>query len=196
MTHPQNPQRIMAFAPSSKGLGFVVLETPHMLVNWGVKSISKENKNADSLKKSKQLIEHYRPDVLVLENCRNSQRHKRIQKLIDALKSLGLRHQVKVVLLSQEQVRKTLFADGRGTKHELATLLAEEFPEELAARLPSKRRPWNSEAHGMGIFDAANLAWAFQVKESRQNVRLKEPNQLTHGDAASSSSPISGNWGK
>jgi len=165
--HPQKPRRILAFAPSSKGLGFVVLETPHALVDWGVKSVKKQNKNADSLKKARQLTELYRPHVLVLENCRNSRRCQRIQKLIAALKSQAQSQHVKVILLSQQQTRKVFFADQPGTKHALATMLAQEFPEELASRLPGKRRPWNSEAHGMGIFDAAALAWAFQLKEIR-----------------------------
>lgn len=164
---PQRPQRILAIDPSSKGLGFVVLETPHTLVNWGVKSVQLQNKNADSLKKAKKLIEHYRPDVLVLEDCQNSRRHQRIQKVIAALQTLASGDHVQVVLLSQEQVRKVFFADQPGTKHALATLLAQEFPEELAARLPDKRRLWNSEAYGMGIFDAAALAWAFQLRKGK-----------------------------
>ncbi len=163
---PPKPQRILAFAPSSKGLGFVVLETPHTLVDWGVKTVKTQHKNADSLKKAKQLTDLYRPDVLVLEDCHNSRRGLRIKKLITALKAQAKSQHVKVVLLSQKQVRKVFFSEQPGTKHALATLLAQEFPEELASRLPDKRRPWNSEAHGMGIFDAAALAWAFQLMQT------------------------------
>jgi hypothetical protein len=41
-----------------------------------------------------------------------------------------------VALFSREQVRRVFFADGRGTKHALAEILAKKFPEELGSRLP------------------------------------------------------------
>jgi len=50
------------------------------------------------------------------------------------------------------------FADGQGTKHALAEILAARFPEELGCRLPPKRRPWMSEDYRMDIFDAVALA--------------------------------------
>ena len=43
----------------------------------------------------------------------------------------------------------------------LAEMLAGKFPEELASRLPPKRRPWMSEDPRMDIFDAVGLAVAF-----------------------------------
>jgi hypothetical protein len=40
----------------------------------------------------------------------------------------------------------------------LAEILATRFPEELAPRLPPKRKPWISEDYRMDIFDAVALA--------------------------------------
>jgi hypothetical protein len=50
------------------------------------------------------------------------------------------------------------FADGCGTKHALAEIIAERFPKELGFRLPPKRRAWMSEDSRMDIFDAVALA--------------------------------------
>jgi Holliday junction resolvasome RuvABC endonuclease subunit len=72
--------------------------------------------------------------------------------------ALAKSHKVMVKLFSQEQVRRTFFADGQATKHALAEIIAKRFPEELASRLPPKRKPWVSEYYQMDIFDAVALA--------------------------------------
>jgi len=56
--------------------------------------------------------------------------------------SLAQGRTIKVVLFSQQQVRRVFFADGCGTRHALAEIIARRFPEELGFRLPPKRRPW------------------------------------------------------
>jgi hypothetical protein len=71
-------------------------------------------------------------------------------------------------MFSQKRIRKAFFADGRGTKHALATQLANRFPEELGNRLPPKRRAWDSEDYRMGIFDAVALAVAFRLRKESQ----------------------------
>ncbi len=63
-----------------------------------------------------------------------------------------------MALFSHEHVRQVFFADGQGTKHALAEILAKRFPEELGSRLPPKRRAWMSEDSRMDIFDAVALA--------------------------------------
>jgi hypothetical protein len=42
----------------------------------------------------------------------------------------------------------------------LATAVAQRFPDELAARLPPKRKAWASEDARMDIFEAVALAVA------------------------------------
>ena len=50
-----------------------------------------------------------------------------------------------------------------GTKQEMAEALAKQFPDELASRLPEKRKAWKSEDARMDIFEAVALAVAFQI---------------------------------
>ena len=83
--------------------------------------------------------------------------------------ALAKQHKVNVKLLTRAKVRRAFLADGEGTKHALAVLLAARFPKELQTRLPPKRRPWMSEDYRMGIFDAVALAVAFQsTRKSRR----------------------------
>jgi hypothetical protein len=67
-------------------------------------------------------------------------------------------------LRPDEQLQQIYFADGRGTKHALAEIIAKRFPGELASRLPPKRKPWMSEDYRMSIFDAVALVLAFRKR--------------------------------
>jgi Holliday junction resolvasome RuvABC endonuclease subunit len=136
-----------------------VLEGHKELVDWGVKSVEGD-KNAGSMEKVEELIAHYNPHVMVLEDtlAKGSRRCARIQALTKRLIALAESRTIKVALFSQKKIRRVFFADGCGTKHALAEIIAERFPEELGFRLPPKRRAWMSEDSRMDIFDAVALA--------------------------------------
>ncbi len=155
---PKYP-RILAIAPSTRGFGYAVLEGHKELVDWGVKSVTGD-KNARSIEKVEELIAHYNPHVMVLEDtlAKGSRRSARIQALTKRLIAVAESRTIKVALFSQKQIRRVFFTDDRGTKHALAEIIAERFPEELGFRLPPKRRPWMSEDYRMAIFDAVALA--------------------------------------
>src|ERR1017187_30907 len=155
---PKHPL-ILAIAPSTKGFGYAVLEGHKELVDWGVKSVTGD-KNAGSIEKVEEMIAHYNPQVMALEDtvAEGSHRAPRIQKLTKRLINLAKSRPVKVTLFSREQVRRAIFADGCGTKHALAEIIANRFPEELGFRLPPKRRAWMSEDSRMDIFYAVALA--------------------------------------
>jgi Holliday junction resolvasome RuvABC endonuclease subunit len=158
-----NPKqfRILAIAPVTRGFGYAVLEGQDTLVNWGVKTVKgKGNKNAKSLPKVEELIAHYQPGVLVLEDAsaKGSLRHPRIRRLCQQIIKVAATHKVSVKLFSREQVMKLLIPDGQGTKHALAEIVANRFPEQLGSKLPPKRKAWMREHYQMGIFDAVGLA--------------------------------------
>ena len=161
MTSPNpNYRRTLAIAPSTRGVGYAVMEGFDTLVDWGLKPV-KRDKNAQSLLKVKELIALYQPELLVLSNTgtKTSRRASRIKALTKRLVRFAKDEMVMVALYTQEQVRKSFFAEGLGTKHELASLLAQRYPDELGNRLPPKRKPWQSEHSNMDIFDAVGLAW-------------------------------------
>ena len=167
---PKYP-RILGISPSTRGFGFALLEGLDTLVDWGVKSVTGD-KNNGSIKRVEGLIAHYQPDVLVLEDTstKDSRRAIRIRALSRKIIVLAARRKVSVALFSQEQVRRVFFADGQGTKHALAEILAKRFPEELGSRLPPKRRPWMSEDYRMDIFEAAALVLMLRLKNAKRTV--------------------------
>jgi Holliday junction resolvasome RuvABC endonuclease subunit len=158
-----NQSLVLAITPSTRGFGFAVLEGKETLVDWGVKSV-KGDKNAQVLVKVKELIVHYKPGLLVLEDSLSeySRRSVRIRKLSQRLIALAESHTITVALFSREHVRTVFLADGKGTKHALAEAIVKRFPEELSFRLPPKRKPWMSEDPRMDIFAAVALVLAFE----------------------------------
>src|ERR1019366_2019699 len=163
--------RILSVAPSDRGFGFVVLEGRDTLVECAVKTV-KRDKNAKSLEKVEELIAHYQPGVLILENtsAKGSRRAPRIRKLCQQIIKLAATRKVRVKLYSREQVMKTFIPDGRGTKHALAELIANRVPEQLSSQLPPKRQAWMSEDSQMNIFDAVALAMVFRLKQAGRTV--------------------------
>jgi Holliday junction resolvasome RuvABC endonuclease subunit len=157
-TLPKYP-RILTIAPSTKGFGYAVFEGHKMLVHWGVKSV-KGDKNAGTIEKVEDMIARYNPQVMVLEDTatKGSHRAPRIKALTKRLVAVAERRTIKVVLFSQKQIRRVFFGDEPGTKHALAEIIADRFPEELGFRLPPKRRDWMSQDSRMDIFDAVALA--------------------------------------
>jgi Holliday junction resolvasome RuvABC endonuclease subunit len=157
-----NNIRVLAIAPSSRGFGFAVLEGPDTLSDWGVK-VAHHDKNAHALAQVKDILDHYAPSVIVLEDCtaKDSRRHARIQKLIREIVSLAKEQNISTELYSRAQVRCAFSANCSATKEEIAEAIAERFPVELEFRLPPHRQPWMSEDYRMSIFDAVAFALTF-----------------------------------
>jgi Holliday junction resolvasome RuvABC endonuclease subunit len=155
---PRYP-RILAIAPCTKGFGYAVLEGHKILVGWGVKTVVGD-KNAGAIEKVEDMIAHYNPQVIVLEDTatKGSRRSPRIKRLTKRLVAVADRHNIKLALFSQKQIRQVFLGDDPGTKHALAEIIAERFPEELGFLLPPKRRDWMSQDSRMDIFDAVALA--------------------------------------
>jgi hypothetical protein len=157
--------RILAIALSTGGFGFVVMEGQRTIIEFG-RRVADGDKNAQSIAKAKKLLNFYRPDVLVLQDveAKSSQRYPRIKTLNRQIKRMAEKHKIKVKLISKEQLRSLLLGNPRGTKQEMAEMLAAQFPDELASRLPPKRKPWKSEDARMDLFDAMAMAVAFRLK--------------------------------
>jgi len=161
--------RILAIAPSARGFGFVVMEGQKTIIECGGR-VAYGDKNAQSLAKMKKLLNFYRPDALVLQDveAKGSRRAPRIKTLNRQIKGVAEKHKIEVKLISGKQLRSLLLCNPKGTKQEMAEMLAMQFPDELASRLPPKRTLWNSEDSRMDIFDAAALAVALQSKRGKR----------------------------
>jgi hypothetical protein len=160
--------RILAIALSTGGFGFVVMEGQKAIIECG-RRVADGDKNAQSLAKLKKLVDFYQPGVLVLQDveAKGSRRYPRVKTLNRQIKRVAEKHKIEVKLISGKQLRSLLLGNPRGTKQDMAEMLASQFPDELGSRLPPKRKPWKSEDSRMDIFDAMALAvvfWLEQIK--------------------------------
>jgi Holliday junction resolvasome RuvABC endonuclease subunit len=155
-------KRVLAVDPSARGLRFALLEGPQSLIGWGGSERTGKTKNAAALLFMESLIESYQPDIIVMEDCRDKEckRCPRVRRLLQAICRLARKRRIRVRHFSVRIVRAALSGSSTSTKHQIATIIAERFPE-LVPRLPPVRKSWKSEANRMGIFDAMALALTF-----------------------------------
>ena len=101
--------RVLGIAPSSRGFGFALMEGENTLVYWGVKAV-KGDKNARSLANVANLLAHYEPNVIALEDTRakGSRRSSRIQALVEKIIVLAKGENIRVKLFSPKKVRLEL----------------------------------------------------------------------------------------
>jgi hypothetical protein len=159
--------RSLSVALSSRGLGYAVMEGQNVFIAHGHKIVEGGDKNVKSFAWVEQLIERYQPNIMALQDvaAKGSRRAPRIKSLHRQIVKLAGKQKIQVKLISGKQVRSLLLGNPKGTKQEMAERLAKQFPDELAACLPPKRKPWKSEDSRMDIFDAVALAVVLRMKQ-------------------------------
>jgi hypothetical protein len=173
MSTPTPPLRLLAIDPISRGFGFAVLEGPTALVDWGIRHGA--NDPRAFLRRVRALIALYRPDVIVVEDCRDhgSRRRQRVRKVLQNLARLASA-ETEFCVISASVVRRIFGAGAVVTKHAVATAVAEHFPE-LAFRLPPKRKAWMTEDARMSIFGAVAFALTYYCVQADVSERAHAP---------------------
>ena len=151
----QSTQRrniVYALYPNANGFGYVYLDSPRNLLDYGAVRINpiSNRKVMDRIKKS---FDYLRPSIVIIQDPEGmaSRVGRRVRRLEDKLK---------VVQYSRDQVRDVFEQFGAVTKYEIAKVLLTEF-KELELREPKKRKTWQTESHNMPIFDALSLALTY-----------------------------------
>ncbi|HEV2694770.1 MAG TPA: hypothetical protein VG347_17880 [Verrucomicrobiae bacterium] len=155
--------RILAIALTARGFGYCAMEDG-VILDCGYKG-AKGDKNLHSSSKIERLLTRFLPSILVLQdvNAKGCHRAPRIKALHRQVTKLAAKQKCKVTLYSGNKLRISLLADAKGTKHEMAQMLAKKFPVELVGKLPPKRRSWDNETGRMDMFDAVGLAAVFAL---------------------------------
>ncbi len=162
---PNDPTRIFALDPTTKGFGYAVLETPFRLVDWDLAHVSGE-KNSGAVIRFEVLLDQFRPDVVVLEDSAapGSRRRPRVRKLLGKLQETARTRGIAVHAIPRLAVIECFSSlDRRATKYSITEHLAETFPE-LAAKMPKRRKIYQSEDERMATFDALALAVTYAMK--------------------------------
>ena len=123
------------------------------------------NKNSQSVSKIEKLMKQFLPECSGAARC-ECQRVPSCapnQSLAPASHRVGGKTKVQGRAFFWKTLRIALLGDVKGTKHEMAELLAQKFPVELAGKLPPKRRAWENEDGRMDMFDAVALGMVFRA---------------------------------
>jgi Holliday junction resolvasome RuvABC endonuclease subunit len=163
---PSKQVRILAIALSTWGFGFVVMDGKNAIIECGGRVATGEGKNAQCVAKVEKLLNFYHPEVLVLQNVEATGSHRapRIKTLNRQIKAVAKKRKIQVKLISGKQLLNSLLGNPTGTKYEMAEMLVAQFPDDLASRLPPKRKLWKSQDARMDISDAVALAVTFRME--------------------------------
>jgi hypothetical protein len=151
--------RILGIALSSRGFGYAVLEGENTLVDFGRKRLYGD-RDGGTVAAIKNVFTRYQPDTLILQDAnkaKGTNRTARVKVLSCKITALARKKKIKIVKISGKELRAKLLGNEDGTKHEIAVLLAQRFPDRLASRLPPKRRSYDNEDPRMDYFDAVGL---------------------------------------
>lgn len=157
MTRRSRRRRVLAIDPTHRGFGYVVLEEPDRLVDWGLCQ-QRSGQGSDGVRRVRDLVRRLSPDVLVIEDtrCGRCRRNERVRDFLDRVAAATI-SDVRLCRVAAATVRARFAALGAKNKDAVARILAAQFPE-LALSLPPPRKPWKSEDERMAIYDAGAFA--------------------------------------
>ena len=127
-------------------------------------------KNARCLKKAHELLTLHLPDHVVMENphAPGARRRPRVVVLLKRLENVALASGAEVTMMAREDIKDHFCVFGTGSKDDIAAALVALHPK-LEKRRPGRRKPWQSERHAMGVFDAAALGVTLYARLARSS---------------------------
>lgn len=150
--------RTLAIDPTTAGFGFVACEGSDRLVDWGLARLEQPDAILYQ-KRVEKLLDRVRPQVLVLEDMRDSRRGDRATAWAQLAGKCARKRGIRVERVKRAEVSRHFASSGK-TRWRVAVAISHLFPE-LAPSLPKKRRIWESEDRRMAIFAAASFALTF-----------------------------------
>lgn len=160
--------RVIVLEVRPRMCGFVVFDGPTRLIDWGVRNFSPNAKGQTRIvaKRIGDIFDQYGPCRVVVGK-RTDERVRVNRHLSSALRTIRREARRRALPLHQivtAAVRGFFSPKGYTTRYEIASAVAE-LLEELAWKLPPKRKAWQSESPNALIFDAAALGMAFFAEE-------------------------------
>ena len=157
--------RVLAIDLHPRHFGYVVVEVPERLLDWGVRSYRHKGNPAPVLirKRLRPLLELWRPSLVVIRGMRQMQsgQHLLRERLLKGVAAEARTHRARVHILKEQATDRT----DKLTKYERARAAAQLFPV-LTRKPPPKRKPWESERYSMSMFEALAVAVTCVSKRS------------------------------
>ena len=166
LAEPLGENRVLALDVHPRHFGFVVLEGPKRLLDWGVRNFRAgvNTVKVPAGKKLLALLNEFDPSIVVMREYGTST--LRNAAMVTTLQNQIKTRKIPIKFISHRTAKITLVGS-HSNKHAVAVVLTKQLPI-LASKLPPKRKPWESEDYRMSIFDAAALGVAYFSQASEQ----------------------------
>jgi hypothetical protein len=151
-------ERILSIHATVKGFAYVIMNAPGELLDFGIKHVSKGDKNGECVALVERLIIRHDPHAIVFEDTDEvgARRSSRVKRLLRDIEKLADRASLDSYCYPWQTVFDVFRDSAPHTRHDIAKVLAEILPA-IKRRLPPKRKPWLPLDPRQALFDAAAL---------------------------------------
>jgi hypothetical protein len=169
MNPKSHERRILAIALRSRRFGFAVFEGPIRLLNWGMVFYPLNNpaQHTAVTKRVASLLTLFVPSIIVVGRTgkQNLRTGSGVRLILKSIRREASARAISVHLITKVEVRPVFDALHARSKREIASMLAQMFPE-LLCKLPTERKIWESEHPIMTMFDAVALGFAYWQRDN------------------------------
>jgi hypothetical protein len=155
--------RILALDLRMRRFGYAVFEGPRRLLDSGATSQVPSGRDPAPVSQWRigELLKLWTPEAIVVkrEVWESLTGKPPVEYFARILTQEAIARSTEIRLLGRDQLAWSFRNLGCQTKYEVASVLVQAFPE-LAWKLPTERKPWESEDPRMSIFDAAAIGYA------------------------------------
>ena len=159
--------RVLALDVHARHAGFAALEGSDRLIDWGLLYFanSRTQPARGVANQLARLISRCRPGWIVVTMPANQTlARERLHEIGETVARLARQSGIRLCEMPRQQVLEAL---GARTRYAAALQVAERFPA-LGARLPKRRKIWQSEQARMSTFDATAAGIAFYRERQRR----------------------------
>lgn len=150
-----NPKVIRYLGVHVRAHGFAFVVTENAAVHDSGVRLCDHTDFADCLgKRFSRLLRTFQPDIVVLSQTGSATTRTRRRTISSEVTGRSKYHRATTITISTSAVRRYFGKRGARTRFEMAQEVVRVLPE-LGWKLPSRRKPWQSERYNSAIFDAA-----------------------------------------
>lgn len=164
----KSKHRVLSIYPTARGYSFVLFDSPLAPRDWGSRDIKKDVGSAKCIASIKEMLDRFRPDVLVLEDTgtRESKRSLRVKRIRKAMVSTTHELSIETALVPYKKVKASFAQFGAINKQDIAETIGRKM-EAFAPRMPRARKAWHAEDPRMALFDAASrgLTYYYELEQ-------------------------------
>ena len=162
MNYKNHYLRILAIDLRTRRFGYAVFEGSKQLLDYGLCLYGSSGGPTAARKRMAELLKLFSPSMISIRAVRRKKAFGAVgvRPILAAIKREAAACEIPMQFLETTQVKKIFQRFRAHTKHEIASVVAQLFPE-LVWKLPPKRKVWQKEHYRMAMFEAIGVGYAY-----------------------------------